>query len=219
MSGGLTDQDVGLNNHPYTYAEFKNDVERALRSHFGSASVVRGVKAFDIHENSYRLDADVVACFEYRRYHRKSDGGFHYHSGTKFLPDKGTGIYNFPQQNYDNGVSKNTKTNQRFKNVVRILKRLRNRMADEKVSAAIPIPSYLIECLIWNVPDGYLGNQKHVDDVRTALAFLFNHTIKSEDYGEWGEINELKYLFRLSQPWTVEQAHAFTSAAWDYLGF
>jgi hypothetical protein len=43
--------------------------------------------------------------------------------------------------------------------------------------------------------------------------------MKSQDCTEWGEINELKYLFRISQPWTMEQAHAFVSAAWDYLGF
>ncbi len=29
--------------------------------------VTRGSKAFDVHANSYRVDADVVACFEHRR--------------------------------------------------------------------------------------------------------------------------------------------------------
>jgi hypothetical protein len=46
LSEGLTDKDVGLVNHPFTYAEFKNEVEKALRSHFGSAGVSRGNKAF-----------------------------------------------------------------------------------------------------------------------------------------------------------------------------
>src|SRR2546425_8086064 len=45
LSEGLTDKDVGLVDHPYTYAEFKNDVEKALRSHFGSVGVSRGNKA------------------------------------------------------------------------------------------------------------------------------------------------------------------------------
>jgi len=40
-----------------------------------------------------------------------------------------------------------------------------------------------------------------------------------EKCSEWGEINELKYLFRTGQPWTLLQAHSFASAAWDFLGF
>ncbi len=219
LSEGLTDSDVGLVSHPYTYAEFKNDVEKALRSHFGTASVTRGNKAFDIHENSYRVDADVVPCFEHRRYHRRSGGGYYYTSGTELRPDNTAQVINWPQQNYDNGVAKNDATGTRFKSVVRILKRQRNKMDEERVAAAKPISSFLIECLVWNVPDDRFGHDTYSADVRSGLAYLFNNTMKWEDCKEWGEINELKYLFRASQPWTIEQAHAFLSAAWDYLDF
>jgi hypothetical protein len=43
--------------------------------------------------------------------------------------------------------------------------------------------------------------------------------MKLETCNERGEVNELKYLFRGSHPWTLEQAHAFISAVWDYLGY
>ncbi len=218
MSEGLTDSDVGLVDHPYTYAEYKNDVEKALRANFGAAYVDRGKKAFDIHENTYRVDADVVACFEHRRYHLRSGDGYYFLSGTQFHPDNGGQVVNWPEQNYDNGVAKNKDTGQRFKAAVRILKRLRNKMADEKIPAAMPIPSFLIECLVWNVPNEGFGHDTYLADVQWALAHLFNNTMKFEDCTEWGEINELKYLFRTSQPWTMNQAHSFISAAWDYLG-
>ena len=65
----------------------RNDVEKALQSHFGSQSIVRGIKAFDIHENTYHIDADAVACFEHRRYHRRQNGGYYYHSETEFHLD------------------------------------------------------------------------------------------------------------------------------------
>ena len=42
-----------------TFVDFKNKVETALVNKFGRKSVVRGNKAFDIHENSYRVDADA----------------------------------------------------------------------------------------------------------------------------------------------------------------
>jgi len=51
-----------------------------------------------------------------------------------------------------------------------------------------------------------------------TLAHLFNNTIKFDDCKGWGEINELKYFFWNGQPWNFNQAHAFLSAAWDYLG-
>jgi len=219
MSEGLTDGDVGLSSHPYTYTEFKNDMEKALRSYFGSPGVSRGNKAFDIHENSYRVDADVVACFEHRRYHRRYGGGHYYYSGTELRPDNGGRVINWPNQNYDNGVSKTDATGRRFKAVVRILKHVRNVMEEENVAAAKPISSFLIECMVWNVPNEGFGHDTYTADVRWALAHLFNNTMKLDACKEWGEINELKYLFRQSQPWTMEQAHSFTSAAWDHIGF
>ena len=215
---GLTDADVGLVDHPYTYAEFRNDVEETLRSYFGHSSITRGKKAFDIHENSYRIDADAVACFEHRRYQRNAAGEIYYDSGTQFLPDGGGKIVNWPEQNYENGVAKNKQTGGRFKDAVRIVKRLRNKMADDGVAAAKPIPSFLVENLVWNVPKEGFGHDTYKSEVQWVLAHLFNNTRNTDDCKEWGEINEYKYLFRASQPWTMGQAHAFVSAAWDYIG-
>ena len=52
----------------YQYSAYKSDVHSALKGYLGEKSVTRGKKAFDIHENTYRVDADAIACFEYRRY-------------------------------------------------------------------------------------------------------------------------------------------------------
>ena len=128
-------------------------------------------------------------------------------------------IVNWPEQNYENGVAKNNETGKRFKDVVRVLKRLRNKMNDEKIAAAAPIPSFLVECLVWNVPNEGFGHNTYAADVQWTLAHIFNNTRNFDDCKEWGEVNELKYLFRPGQPWTMEQAHSFASAAWDYLGF
>ena len=57
---------------------------------------------------------------------------------------------------------KNDATGRRFKAVVRILKRLRNEMVDNGHKVAGPIPSYLIECLIWNVPNEGFGHDTSV---------------------------------------------------------
>lgn len=215
---GMQASNFGLSSPAdYSYSTFRNDVGAALTAYFKNGHVTPGKKAFDIKENTYRIGADAVPCFEHRRY--RKDGTWIMPTGTAFFPDGGWRIVNWPDQNYDNGVSKNTATGGRFKDVVRILKRLRYKMNDEKIAAAGPAPSFLIECLVWNAPNSAFGHDTYTSDVREVLANLFNDTMKLETCNEWGEVNELKYLFRGSHPWTLEQAHAFISAVWDYLGY
>lgn len=216
LPDGTTPEDFDISTPAtYSYSTFKNDVHSALIDHFGNSSVTRGNKAFDIYENTYRVDADVVATFEYRRY--RTNGP--YLEGSSFIPDRGSRIVNWPNQNYENGVNKNSSTGRRFKAIVRILKHLRNEMEEKGFSEASPIPSYLIECLTWNVPNKGFGHSTYTADVRYSLAHLYNKTRNYEDCSEWGEINELKYLFRPSQPWDRSSTNRFLDAAWDYIGF
>ncbi len=212
---GYTRENFSINPATYDYSQFKNEVGQALVDHFGYSSVNRGNKAFDIKENSYHVDADVAPFFEHRRY----DTSGNYNSGVQLFADDGKKIINWPEQHYNNGVSKNNNTGRRFKAMVRILKKLCNEMADNGISAAQPIPGFLNECLVWNVPDSNFGNDSYVNDVRSCLAHLFNDTMSDEKCSEWVEVSELKYLFRGPQKWTRQQAHSFISAAWDHVGF
>src|SRR5436190_5070517 len=214
-----TDADFGNVAGGITYPAFKNLVHTALVDYFGTAAVKRGDKAFDIHENTYRVDSDVIATLEHRRYALRSDGSHYYLSGIEFYSDAGKRIINWPEQNYSNGCSKHEATARRFKKIIRIIKRLRNLMDERGIAEAKPIVSCLIESLVWNVPNEGFGHSTLTADVRYTLAHLFNNTRKDEDCSEWGEVNELKYLFRSSQPWTRQQAHDFVSAAWNYIGF
>lgn len=179
LSQGLNDSVLGFRIGGYSYAEFKNDVEAALKSYFGAGFVSRGKKAFDVHANTYRVDADVVPCFEHRRLlgtPQNSSTNF----GTELHPDNGGQIINWPRQNYTNGVSKNTNTGRRFKAIVRIFKRLRYEMVANGHKEAESIPSYLIECLVWNVPNQFFGHNEYSTDVRAAIAHLWTETLTFE---------------------------------------
>ena len=212
---GYTRESFKIDLAKYQYEQFKDEVGEALIKYFGESSVLRGNKAFDIHENSYRVDADVAPFFEHRRY--STDGS--YSSGVELQPDNGGRVINWPEQHYQNGVGKNTETNRRFKALVRIIKSLCNEMLDKSIAEAKPILGFLIECLVWNVPNNQFGYDTYKSDVQNCLAFLFNNTTNDEQCSEWGEVSELKYLFRGHQKWTRQQAHSFISAAWDYIGF
>ena len=207
----------GFSDGTYTYALFKNELEEALVTRFGRAAVSRGSKSFDIKENTYRVESDVAAFFEHRCYTSVS----HYLSGVEMIPDDVTPprVRNWPDQHYQSGVSKNDATTRRYKRVVRVIKTLCNEMARKKIKSAEDTPSFLVECLVFNASNECFSYQSFKPMVRAVLAELFNNTMNDKKCSEWGEVSELKYLFRTSQPWTRQSAHQFISDAWDYLGY
>lgn len=211
---GMNRDDFGLELASYHYEQFKNEIEEALVNHFGRPAVKRGNKAFDVHETSYHVDADVAAFFEHRRYDK--DGAFI--EGVALLTDREKKrIINWPEQHYANGCQKNTNAGKRFKSIVRVLKALSNEMTEQNVGGG-DIPGFLIECMVWNVPNSEFQNNTYTADVQAALAFLYKKTKDDAPCKEWGEVSELKYLFRPSQKWTRQQANVFTVAAWNYVG-
>ena len=214
---GMTQKDFGDSDSNYYYFTFKNEVGKALVDYFGSTAVTRGNKAFDLHETSYHVDADIAPFFEHRRYHRNGE----YLTGVELRPDNGIPpkVINWPDQHYENGVAKNLATGRRFKAVVRILKSLANEMAEAEIQIAHRIPGFLIECLVWNVPNNYFNHPSYTQDVRGGLAHLITNTLSDNQCNEWGEVSELKYLFRPTQKWTRSDANLFLYAAWDYIGF
>ena len=214
---GKSDKDFGNFGSDYYYQTFKNEVGTALADYFGQSAVTRGNKAFNLHETSYHVDADVAPFFEHRRY--ASSGS--YVTGVELIPDNfiPLNVINFPEQHYDNGVSKNSATGRRFKAMVRILKSLRQEMADRGSAIAKQTQGFLIECLVWNVPNDHFNKPTYEQDVRACLAYLFNETMSDDQCKEWGEVSELKYLFSRAQKWTKAEAHLFIDEAWDYVGF
>jgi hypothetical protein len=206
---------LGLTPATYTFGELKRDIHQALNDKFGANGVTRGNKAFDVHANSYRVDADVVPAFVLRLYYK--DGS--YDDGTYIYSDSGSEIYNFPKQQHANGVTKNVDTSRRFKQITRSVKRLRNEMNEQGIAAAGPIPSFLIECLAYNTPDNLFENSSYKSNVQGVIATGFNATMSDEKCNDWFEVNKIKYLFRSSQPWNRAQVHSFLDAAWDYVGF
>ncbi len=219
------DAAVGNVNSDYPYSQFKADVQAALALKFGNIGIRRGDKAFDVHANSYRVDADVVPAFAYRLYLKKQLNVFTntylmpyvQPEGTKFITDSGRVVINWPEQHYANGVEKNRNTGGRFKQIVRAVKRLKFYLMEQKVFDADPACSYFIECLMYNVPDATFGGDSYKDNVKSALLTCFSATQTDEACSKWLEVNGMKYLFHPSQPWTRQQAYNFVLTAWHYV--
>ena len=92
-------------------------------------------------------------------------------------------------------------------------------MQEDKIPQANNIASFLIESLVWNVPNEGFGHAHLSDNVQFVLAYCFDHTRDSVKCSAWHEVNELKALFKRSQLWTRTQANSFLLAAWKYIGF
>ncbi len=212
---GYNRENFGINPATYHYEQFKNEVGEALTSYFGPGAVSRGNKAFDVHETSYHVEADVVPFFEHRRYSTNGQ----YLSGVELRPDNGGQVINWPEQHYENEVAKNKATSRAFKSLVRIIKSLCNEMSEQNIQEAKNVCGFLIECLVWNVPNDGFSHSDWTGDVRACLAHLFNNTKEEKTCIDWGEVSELKFLFRGGQKWTRQQAFLFIDKAWDYIGF
>jgi hypothetical protein len=152
---------------PWTPSILRSELQTALEKKFPGQVDSSGSTAFQVNSSSARVDGDILPCFDYRYYF--SSGG--YREGSKAFKTDGTSIINYPEQQLDNGRTKNTRTSLRFKKAVRVMKRVENAMVDDSIIDELA--SYFIECLIYNVPDTILVRASWVEVVRGILGHIY----------------------------------------------
>lgn len=197
----------------WTPQKLRDELILALKSKFPNQVDTSGSTAIQINSSSARVNADVVPCFGYR-YHTV----YSYVKGTKIFKTDGCKTVNYPMQQLENGIEKNNRTNRLYKRVVRILKRTANEMSKNGIFKEIP--SYFVECLVYNCPDSLFESSTWTERIKSLLIYIYNNT-KNEEPKEnrWLEVNEYFYLFHPKQKWTRKDAEEFTIASWEYLGF
>jgi hypothetical protein len=209
-------EDFGYSDSNYKFSDYKDSLEKALVSKFGRTQVIRNDKCITIKANSYRVEADVIPTFKY--YRHEENGGKAI--GTKFLTDEGKSIVNYPIQHIDNGKKKNSQTQRRFKRLTRIFKRLRYKMIEDNETVSDNISSFLIECLVFNVPDNIFNDfDNWTDRLKEAILYLYKNTKEEKDCKEWGEVSELLYLFHSGRKWKNSDVNTFLLQAWKYLEY
>lgn len=196
----------------YDGAEFRAELEKALQVKFGSQCDTSGKTAIAIRESSSRVGVDVVPSFEFRKYYYDFWWGRRYHQGTKTRRIDGSWIVNFPEQQLENGRTKNRNTNGRYKHQVRILKRIENELVEAGRIAGLP--SYFMECLVYNVPDNKLRHSWSDTPLTAGFRDVLAH-IYHEVSPSWLEPNGIKQLFGDGQPWSITDAKELTQAAWN----
>jgi len=139
----------------YGWEDFREDVLDSLRE---SYFVDPGNKCIGIcdWDSLARVPADILPALEFRLYSAFPNPFTEiYQQGVFFRDGAGNPITNFPKQHVANGNDKDLRTGRRFKQVIRVAKHARRLAVQQRLLDEGMGPSYLIECLLYNVPDEF----------------------------------------------------------------
>lgn len=197
---------------------WRQAVVDALVAAFGADSVdTSGRVAINISAvEGSRPSADIVPSFDYRRYDNSDLTAWH-EGSCVFPTDGGSKIVNWPRQQLDNGRSLNTQTNHRYKNYVRALKNAENFLAAE--GTIDELPSYFMECLVYNVPASTLTTGDLDGGFRATLVSLWSLLESEEGERKMVEPNRMKWLFTSDKKWSIEDGKDLVLATWGHLGY
>jgi hypothetical protein len=198
----------------YTYWDYRHDIYRSLKLKYGT--VEDGNKAITVDGNTYRLDADVLPCTEFRWYYKDYTDNAAFHKGIAFLTSSGRRIVNFPQQHFENLGSKDRRNHNKVKGCIRIMKRLRNELEEAGEWDRKRSPSFYLESLVWNAPDSkFQGGYRSV--LQNVVAHLYNDLTEkrgTDQLRSYMQANNIFILFH-SEFWNVDDAIAFLDLIWN----
>lgn len=215
----LSPIDLAMHNqnritHEYNFAQFKNDVELLLHANFANF-VDRKEKCIKISGNSYRINADVVPCFTLKKFaspYRVVAEGI-----QLFTDSDSAVVTNFPDHHKTNGQDKNQLTNQNYKSVVRIIKKCRNHLIENNHIDEKFMSSFLLESIIWNVPDSYFSGSTHKEVTNNVIRKIYNDMANSQVADSYREINNLNLLFRGQSQRTHDGVKQFIEHAYNVI--
>ncbi|WP_271394145.1 nucleotidyltransferase domain-containing protein [Aequorivita sinensis] len=197
----------------YTLEDFKASIVKKLESNYGKGNVDIGSKAIKIAGNLSRLDADVVVCNTYKKYHKNY--GSRNLKATKGIiftdSDNGDRIINYPKVHYDNGINKNEhkRTNGNYKSTVRIFRNIKASLVNSGIIGSGLAPSYFVECLIYNGKDECFRQSSYQQRVLCLLKQFVND-FKDNSVDNYVCQNEQRYLFGTGkQQWSKSEAKNF----------
>jgi predicted nucleotidyltransferase len=201
----------------YQFSQFKVDIQNLMIREFGSANVQRKNKCIYILQDQYRVNADVVPCYTYKRFYTYKDVEA---EGIALLSDQGILINSFPKQHYNNGAQKNIRTNGNFKSIVRALKVVRNQLVDSSTITEETMRSFLLECLVWNVADSLFLRSTLHEVGREVITKIWSDMQNAPVYSNYAEVSNLQWLLRgTDSNQKVRNAIDFMTKAWKYIGY
>lgn len=151
------------------WSELRQRVGDAVVIAFGHENVTNARKCLKV--DTPHLPADVVVALRFRMDPPRNLEGVAF-----YLGDEDRWVVNYPKRHFANGATKNTATESRFKQTVRLFKNARTYLIEQEILADGVAPSYFLECLLYNVP-GRLFKPPVKDRFPRILGYLRTHDI------------------------------------------
>lgn len=211
--------DLTYSNATYHWSDFRQDLINALTEYFGTSKIkTDGNKSLKLIGDQNLLNADVVPCLQHRNYNsfdlsNKED----YVEGMKFWTIReNIEIINYPRVHILHGEDKNAqhRTDEMYKDIVRVVKSIRRKMAENESFDPKIASSYFIECTVYNAPDGHFNG-----DHQTSLTYVFDFILRKCDADRLLTVSHQHKLFG-DKLWQWNKPHAsnfFTLAEQYYL--
>lgn len=204
--------DQAYSDATYLWKDFRKDILQCLLNYYDPKIISEGNKTLKIGSQTGLLAADVVVCYQFRKYISfNSIDDQNFIEGMKFY-DYGSSewIINYPKLNLENCTIKSEQTNGNFKAMVRIFKNIRTKLVEDNIIYDSLAPSYFIESLLYNLPDQiFTGNcVKSFSD----LLELLNKELNSTKYYDYTCPNEIVPLIGSSLgKWPISDVRSFIS--------
>lgn len=213
-ASGITLTNTSSYEGVWTRSYWRECIIYALVDKFGASSVdTTGKIAIEIAAvTGSRPSIDVVPSFLYKRsitYDTAIEGTCVWTTDSKK-------VVNWPNQQLVNGRQKNTDSGGRYKRFVRALKNAENVLAAN--GAIAELPSYFMECLVWNVDNGILQYGDLEQGFKLTLAEIYGAVTNETRRSTLQEPNKIKPLFG-NQKWAPEDAEKLVLEIWGYLDY
>lgn len=211
------EQTLGFYPGSHNLDDFRNEVIDALVSYYGSSYVdtssANSIKILPSETNN-RLYADVVVCASYRYYYERQLRA----EGITFWNRKNYNqIINYPKLHKDNGATKNSNASYNYKKAVRMFKNARRYIINGDEELRKKFPSYFVESLFYNVPNGkfygsswrqifinilvYLMEAFEKDTVEKFVTPSEMHYLIGNHSVQWSKENAQEFITRLDSLW------------------
>lgn len=202
-----------------SFQTFRLWCEEAIHNQFGPNGYESNNKSINIKSRLNEKGIDVIPALQYRDYQNDPYTlEENYTEGIRFLTKEGEIVTNFPKIHIHNGSLKNAQTSNKYKIVVRIMKKIKAMMSNHRAHLPKSISSFLISCLVWNIPPQLLnGPFTWEERVKKAMIFLHENTQNEDSCKHWCEVSEKTYLFHPEREWTIGEVNLFLKNMWNFL--
>ncbi len=199
------------------YEKFKTHVYKDMQKHFGKYNV--GLLGNTVHIKKDQYKIQVKPAISYHAYtnvlDKHGDTVVSFIEGVSVPRKDASLLIYYPYHEEKNYNTTNLKTDYRFNSMVRVLKHLSDWIS-RKDGYSTMMPSYLLSCLAYNVPNVVIKRMSGYDAALIEILDYLYDTLITDMYKDMYEINDIKLLFSSKQTWSRDTTLNFIQRAKHY---